>query len=127
MVKIIQKYQKLLANVEEEIEDTSVEVADHNVATTSKHTTESISLEQEINVNLLFSQTEDGRKLQEYLAEGIKPTEKINRNINRVLCDYLVSNYGVRPSTFYKEMLARSLVNTYPILGSTVTDIPHVS
>lgn len=49
MVKIIQKYQKLLANVEEEIEDTSVEVADHNVATSSKHTTESISLEQVLN------------------------------------------------------------------------------
>lgn len=126
MVKTIQKYQKLLTNdLEVEPIDDAKDAEEHNVSTCSNRSSEPIKLEKEINVALLFSQTENGRKIQEYLAEGTKPTEKIIKTINCILCDFLASNYGVRASTFYKEMLACSLVKTYPILGSTVTDIPH--
>ncbi|XP_062534812.1 uncharacterized protein LOC134203994 isoform X2 [Armigeres subalbatus] len=81
----------------------------------------------EINVGLLFSMTQNGREnlMHEILAAGNKPNDKMITNITHIICDYLKSTYGVRPSTFYKEMLARSLVNTYPVLASTVSDIPH--
>nr|XP_029715639.1 uncharacterized protein LOC109397381 isoform X1 [Aedes albopictus] len=45
--------------------------------------------------------------------------------ISHILCDCLRAVYGERPSTFHKEMIAKSLVKTYPILGSAASDVPH--
>ncbi|XP_065090547.1 uncharacterized protein LOC135711600 [Ochlerotatus camptorhynchus] len=132
MVKTIQKLQKLLENdlVVEELEDhieDIIETHADDVGTNSnaENDDRSFNLEQEINVDQIFTKTQTGREIQEFLVEGYKPTEKVSKQITHILCDYLVSAYGERPSTFYKEMLARSLVKTYPVLASTASDIPH--
>ncbi|XP_065079427.1 uncharacterized protein LOC135702327 [Ochlerotatus camptorhynchus] len=122
MVKTIQKLQKLLENdlVVEELEDhieDIIETHADDVGTNSnaENDDRSFNLEQEINVDQIFTKTQTGREIQEFLVEGYKPTEKVSKQITHILCDYLVSAYGERPSTFYKEMLARSLVKTYPL------------
>lgn len=67
----------------------------------------------------------DGRELIENLKENTKPNDKTIKRITHILCDFLKSNYGVRASTFYKNIVAKSLVKSYPILASTVSDVPH--
>ncbi|XP_055526615.1 uncharacterized protein LOC129719171 [Wyeomyia smithii] len=59
------------------------------------------------------------------LLEGKKPDGKMLSQITHVLCDCLLAVYGERPSTDHKEMIAKSLVKTYPILGSTVSEQPY--
>ncbi|EAT37863.1 AAEL010194-PA [Aedes aegypti] len=128
MIKTIQKFQKLVENdlvVEELDEQVEEEMTiEHKIEPPTENKLP-ISLEKEIDVALIFSQTQNGREIHEMLAAGNRPSDKIITSITHIACDYLKSTYGVRPSTYYKETLARSLIKTYPVLASTASDIPH--
>nr|XP_029728108.1 uncharacterized protein LOC115266270 [Aedes albopictus] len=46
-------------------------------------------------------------------------------DIKNVLCEFLQSVYGFRPSAFHKNLLAQSLVRSYPALMSSNPDVPQ--
>ncbi|XP_058817107.1 uncharacterized protein LOC131680409 [Topomyia yanbarensis] len=79
----------------------------------------------EINVDLIFCQTSEGKKVMENLKEGKNCDDKMIKSITHLLCDFLKMAYGVRASTFHKNMLAKSLVTTYPKLASRVSNTPQ--
>nr|XP_029710258.1 uncharacterized protein LOC115256155 [Aedes albopictus] len=112
------------ANTEKEEDDPTVEA---DVSTNPEDIYKSINLDQEINIDTILCKTETGRNLIERLKEGQNSNEKMITQISHILCDCLRAVYGERPSTFHKEMIAKSLVKTYPILGSAASDVPHVS
>ncbi|XP_055522414.1 uncharacterized protein LOC129716604 [Wyeomyia smithii] len=97
-----------------------------NINTPPQNSYRSISLDKVIDINTVFSQTPTGRNIKELLLEGKKPDGKMLSQITHVLCDCLLAVYGERPSTDHKEMIAKSLVKTYPILGSTVSEQPYI-
>ncbi|XP_055532980.1 uncharacterized protein LOC129723058 isoform X1 [Wyeomyia smithii] len=136
MVKTIQKHQKHLENnsVVEELDDEpepAIETEEDftgqsaDTSQTGQNVFSAINLEKEIDVNQIFSKTPVGREIQEFLSAGNKPNDEWMKKITHVVCDCMAAVYGVRPETFYKEMLARSLVKTYPILASTASVVPH--
>ncbi|XP_062550611.1 uncharacterized protein LOC134215430 isoform X2 [Armigeres subalbatus] len=84
-----------------------------------------IRLEKVININRVLTRTEQGKQIMECLKEGIRPNEKLMNQIKHVLCEYLRSTYGSRPSAFQKNLIALSLVETYPILRSSNNDVPQ--
>ncbi|KXJ76534.1 hypothetical protein RP20_CCG009478 [Aedes albopictus] len=80
---------------------------------------------QIIDIDTIFTQTVSGNQIVEILKEETSPNDKLLNKINRQLCDFLTSNYGLHPSSFHKNLLAQSLVNSYPILASTTPDVPQ--
>ncbi|XP_065088056.1 uncharacterized protein LOC135709595 [Ochlerotatus camptorhynchus] len=61
----------------------------------------------------------------EALKENRNLDDKMIKKITHLLCDFLTSIYGVRATTFHKNLLAKSLVQSYPMLASKVSDIPQ--
>ncbi|XP_065083261.1 uncharacterized protein LOC135705442 [Ochlerotatus camptorhynchus] len=84
-----------------------------------------ITMEQDIDINIILERSAEGRALMQILQENKKPNDKTIKRITHLLCGFLKSNYGVRASTFYKNIVAKSLVQSYPILASSVSDVPH--
>ncbi|XP_062534937.1 uncharacterized protein LOC134204120 [Armigeres subalbatus] len=84
-----------------------------------------IVLQTIIDVNVIFKRTSNGREIIELLKEGLKPNDSCMSAIKRILCDYLKSAFGLRPSAYHKNLLAKSLVHTYPALSSTTLDVPQ--
>ncbi|XP_065085860.1 uncharacterized protein LOC135717162 [Ochlerotatus camptorhynchus] len=151
-IKIIQKIQKSVLS-EQIIEEEYLENDDTDATAADEHPTEvnamqcdeqpnteehpdleinddpnpytGISLEREIDINIIFSKTEEGNDLIETLREAKKPNDKTIKRITHLLCNFLKLNYGVRTSTYYKNMLAKSLVRSYPVLASSVSVVPH--
>ncbi|XP_062550353.1 uncharacterized protein LOC134215118 [Armigeres subalbatus] len=78
-----------------------------------------------IDVNVIFKRTPNGREVIELLKEGLKPNDSCMSAIKRILCDYLKSAFGLRPSAYHKNLLAKSLAHTYPALSSTTLDVPQ--
>ncbi|XP_029707906.2 uncharacterized protein LOC115254508 [Aedes albopictus] len=117
------------ANITEEIADPDTGPDDGNDSTQKSNDETNpftgIIMEQEIDINIVLARTSEGRDLMEILQENKKPNDKTIKRITHFLCEFLKSNYGVRASTFYKDLVAKSLVKSYPILASTVSDVPH--
>ncbi|XP_058817741.1 uncharacterized protein LOC131681054 [Topomyia yanbarensis] len=84
-----------------------------------------VVLETVININVIFQRTPNGKAVMEILKEGQNPNDICLTAIKRILCEYLKSMYGLRPSAFHKNLLAQSLVNTYPQLASSTPDVPQ--
>ncbi|XP_062535172.1 uncharacterized protein LOC134204360 [Armigeres subalbatus] len=84
-----------------------------------------ILLEKKINIDRIFERTDDGMQVMESLKQGEKPNDKMLTRIKKLLCEYLQLTYGMRPSAFHKNIMAVSLVDTYPILRSTTPDVPQ--
>ncbi|XP_058827327.1 uncharacterized protein LOC131687270 [Topomyia yanbarensis] len=84
-----------------------------------------IKVEKVINIDKVFKKTCDGRAVMETLKSAGKADDRTLSKINKVLCEFLRANYGVRPSSFYKNMTALSLVESYPQLRSSTPDIPQ--
>ncbi|XP_041786044.1 uncharacterized protein LOC121601278 [Anopheles merus] len=102
MMKIIQKYQKQYG----------------------------VTIDITTTPNEFMEETDEGKQIHETLTEGIKPDEVTNKKINRIICDWLADNYGAYISVVHKRkkvMLAKSLVKTYPILASNVSDVPYAA
>ncbi|KXJ71670.1 hypothetical protein RP20_CCG019960 [Aedes albopictus] len=59
------------------------------------------------------------------LKEGQKADDKCMNAIKNILCEFLQSVYGLRPSAFHKNLLAQSLVRSYPALKSSNPDVPQ--
>ncbi|XP_062535178.1 uncharacterized protein LOC134204375 [Armigeres subalbatus] len=85
-----------------------------------------IRLEKEININRVLTRTEQGKQIMECLKQGIRPNEKLMNQIKHVLCEYCLNYvFFSRPSAFQKNLIALSLVETYPILRSSNNDVPQ--
>nr|XP_019528629.1 uncharacterized protein LOC109400596 [Aedes albopictus] len=84
-----------------------------------------INLEQVINIDTVFDKTVEGVQVMEALRENPRPNESILKEINKILCECLRSLYGCRPSNFYKNEIALSLVRTYPSLASNNPGVPQ--
>ncbi|XP_055548227.1 uncharacterized protein LOC129731889 [Wyeomyia smithii] len=61
----------------------------------------------------------------ETLKQGTRPTDALLKKITCVLCDCLHDLYGCRPSNYYKNQIALSLVKSYPILAAVGSDVPQ--
>ncbi|XP_062551888.1 uncharacterized protein LOC134217124 [Armigeres subalbatus] len=138
MIKIIQKTQKQYTDliIEERLDDTDnadkaedeteeTIVVEGEAIMNPEHIYKTINLDQEIDINTVLCQTQNGRGLTELLLEGQNADEKMITQITHILCDCLLAVYGERPSTFHKDMIARSLVKTYPVLASKASEVPH--
>ncbi|XP_062558076.1 uncharacterized protein LOC134222948 [Armigeres subalbatus] len=132
LIKTIQKIQKDYMNnpiIEELEEGDPLSISDNGNGEgnggPSENPYRGILLEQAIDINIIFSKTPSGNEIMEVLNEEINPNDKLLNQINRILCEFLKLNYGLHPSTFHKNLLAVSLVNTYPVLGSTNRDVPQ--
>ncbi|XP_062551493.1 uncharacterized protein LOC134216658 [Armigeres subalbatus] len=132
LIKTIQKIQKDYMNnpiIEELEEGDPLSISDNGNGEgnggPSENPYRGILLEQAIDINIIFSKTPSGNEIMEVLNEEINPNDKLLNQINRLLCEFLKLNYGLHPSTFHKNLLAVSLVNTYPVLGSTNRDVPQ--
>ncbi|XP_058452285.1 uncharacterized protein LOC131430963 isoform X2 [Malaya genurostris] len=84
-----------------------------------------IFLEEEINIDKIFKRTRAGKDIIEILKEGAKPSDGCLKSINNILCEFLKSTYGLRPSSYHKNMLAMSLVKSYPVLASSNDSVPQ--
>ncbi|XP_021703123.1 uncharacterized protein LOC110677020 [Aedes aegypti] len=84
-----------------------------------------ISLEKPINIDHVLEKSEKGRVIMEILKEKAKPKESTIKEIVNVLCDFLKSQYGCRPSNFHKNQVAVSLVCSYPALAADSSDTPQ--
>ncbi|XP_065077146.1 uncharacterized protein LOC135700554 [Ochlerotatus camptorhynchus] len=69
--------------------------------------------------------TENGLAIMEVLKEQTKPKETMIKQICNILCDCLKALYGCRPSNFYKNQIAVSLVRSYPTLAANSSDTPQ--
>nr|XP_029732029.1 uncharacterized protein LOC115268136 [Aedes albopictus] len=98
---------------------------DEPIDNTTPNPYKSIVLEKKINVDRIFKRTDDGLRVIELLKQGTKPNDKLLNEIKKILCHYLRLNYGARPSAFHKNMLAISLVESYPVLRSSTRDVPQ--
>ncbi|XP_065072578.1 uncharacterized protein LOC135696960 [Ochlerotatus camptorhynchus] len=84
-----------------------------------------INLDEIINIDRVFEKTEEGIAVMEALKETTKPNETIIRKVGNILCDCLKSLYGCRPCNFYKNQIAVSLVQSYPITAAESTETPQ--
>lgn len=50
---------------------------------------------QIIDIDTIFTQTVSGNQIVEILKEETSPNDKLLNKINRQLCDFLTSNYGL--------------------------------
>ncbi|XP_055533714.1 uncharacterized protein LOC129723490 isoform X5 [Wyeomyia smithii] len=78
----------------------------------------SVSLEKEFDIDLIFKKTPEGRNVMASLKEKNPLNNKLVKSITKILCEYLINNYGFHPSTHYKNIIAVSLVNKYDMLKS---------
>ncbi|XP_062714475.1 uncharacterized protein LOC115253595 [Aedes albopictus] len=129
LIKTIQKIQKQYLNdhIIEELEEEKDPLSTSDVApgTSGVNPYHGIVLEEIIDIDTIFTQTVSGNQIVEILKEETSPNDKLLNKINRQLCDFLTSNYGLHPSSFHKNLLAQSLVNSYPILASITPDVPQ--
>lgn len=97
------------------------------VALPSDNPYEGILLEKEIDINTVFMRTQEGKAVMEILVEcerrKLKPNDECLSRVKTILCDYLKYTYGLRPSPFYKNLLAISLVNEYTTVRSTTSEV----
>ncbi|XP_065075394.1 uncharacterized protein LOC135699115 [Ochlerotatus camptorhynchus] len=122
---IIIEEQTLEENNKSEIVEDYTMMAEDDISTNPNDIYNTINLDQEININTVLSKTLIGKGLIERLLEGQNPNDKMISQITHILCDCLLAVYGERPSTFHKDIIARSLVKMYPILASAASDVPH--
>ncbi|XP_065082745.1 uncharacterized protein LOC135705098 [Ochlerotatus camptorhynchus] len=143
VIKLIQRIQKELYDdtvIEERLEeyhegdDHQEKYKDMTTEETESHEEDTLEgfneyrgmiLETVIDINLIFKRTPNGKAIMELLNEGQKPSDNCMSAIKRILCDYLKSVYGFRPSAYHKNLLAQSLVHTYPALSSSTPDVPQ--
>ncbi|XP_055550930.1 uncharacterized protein LOC129733254 isoform X2 [Wyeomyia smithii] len=78
-----------------------------------------------INIDRVLERTEDGKSIMENLKANKQPAESITKKISYILCDCLKYIYGCRPSNFYKNQIALSLVRSYPISAAKGSDVPQ--
>ncbi|XP_058817158.1 uncharacterized protein LOC131680435 isoform X1 [Topomyia yanbarensis] len=124
---MVQRMQKELLNDSMFIE--RLESDDENDPTVAAQqndfSCETIQLEKVTNIDEIFSTTQTGNEVMEILRTNTSPNEQCLKTIKTVLCDFLRSNYGLRPPTFYKNLLAQLLVKRYPVLASATCDVPQ--
>ncbi|XP_058820942.1 uncharacterized protein LOC131683138 isoform X2 [Topomyia yanbarensis] len=136
VIKLIQRMQKEILDdtvIEETLENESDE-PNNNGEDDILNVDGEVVHEEELENNdrnnvyhgvVLETRTPNGKAVMEILKEGQKPNDICLTAIKRILCEYLKSMYGLRPSAFYKNLLAQSLVNTYPQLTSSTPDVPQ--
>ncbi|XP_053698336.1 uncharacterized protein LOC128745320 [Sabethes cyaneus] len=79
-------------------------------------------MDKNINVNKIFGLTVEGIAIMEKLKHNTEITDKLLTKITHILCDCLFVVSGGRASTTHKDLLAKSLVETYPSLSSAASD-----
>nr|XP_029725221.1 uncharacterized protein LOC109418169 [Aedes albopictus] len=86
---------------------------------------DSIPLENEFDIDLVFRQSAEGLRIMELLRQENEVDGKLIKAITTVLCDYLVRRFGYHPSMHYKDVIAKSLVRKYSTLKSRSAAIPE--
>nr|XP_029721951.1 uncharacterized protein LOC115263165 [Aedes albopictus] len=133
VIKLIQRLQKELYNdpieerledtTEDQVEDVGTDEAENSLNGSSNY--QGITLDSVIDINVIFRRAENGKTIIEQLKEGHKPDDVCMTEIKRILCDYLKAVYGLRPSAYHKNILAQSLVKSYPAMSSSTPDVPQ--
>ncbi|XP_058811198.1 uncharacterized protein LOC131676086 [Topomyia yanbarensis] len=135
LIKTIQKIQKCVSDdqvIEEYLENSAdnteaaLEADEPTPGSSSSHDPyHGMSLEHEIHVDTIFAKTNQGTRIIEVLKENKSPDDKTIKLITHLLCDFLKSLFGVRVTSFHKNLLAISLVQSYPILKSANSEVPQ--
>ncbi|KAK7895963.1 hypothetical protein WMY93_021288 [Mugilogobius chulae] len=73
------------------------------------------------DIRQILSTSSDGKNILEYLDKNGLITTKQRRSLVRILVSSLMEQYGEKPSSSIKKVMASSLVLTFPCLQDTST------